>query len=67
VPEPLAGAGTLALLEEALGFQSASQVLMEARAACWTAWIVGSATPEAVERSEQWKPSPTAMGCSGVL
>lgn len=67
----LAGAGTLFGLFVGfpllLGFQTASHPLIEARAFCCTARIVASATPALVPRSEQWKPSPTPMGCCAVL
>lgn len=46
-----------------VGFHSASHVLIEANACVWTARTVLSTFPFAVLRSEQWNPSPTAIGC----
>jgi hypothetical protein len=46
-----------------VGTHSVSQFFMAASAAVCTAAMVGSARPDEVPISEQWKPSPTAIGC----
>ncbi len=40
---------------------------MKPKAFTWTARTVESTVPEDVMRSEQWKPSPTAIGIEFVL
>lgn len=45
-----------------LGFQTESHVFIEARAFAWTAAMLASTKPALVIKSEQWKPSPTAIG-----
>ena len=49
------------------GSHVASHACIAVSAFCWTARIVASTVPEDVMRSEQWNPSPIAMGCSDVL
>lgn len=61
------GAGRLAPSPVALGFHSASHCFIDASAAFWTVAMVGSTNPEAVDKSEQWNPSPKPIGCCGVL
>lgn len=49
------------------GFHAASHVCMTPSASVCTARTVASTAPFAVLRSEQWKPSPIAIGCVLVL
>lgn len=49
------------------GFHSASHPAIDFSACCCTASTVGSTFAFAVDRSEQWNPSESASGWSGVL